>query len=134
MHKLLGRVSMLAIAAGVLAANLVAADPVTLTGTWNMGLQGDHVIPVALVLKQDGTALTGTIALPTQHDGQRVDVDLKGEFVDGALTLSGSVPKAAEPTDIKLTAMLQEDGSLEGKITVGAHSHPWTAERLKERK
>ena len=29
-------------------------DRPTITGTWNMGLEGDHVIPVALVLKQDG--------------------------------------------------------------------------------
>ncbi len=39
----------------------------SLTGTWNMGLQGGHVIPVALVLKQEGTTLSGTVALPTQH-------------------------------------------------------------------
>jgi hypothetical protein len=48
-----------------LATNVaVAAEPATITGTWNMGLEGDHVIPVALVLKQDGPTLTGTIALP----------------------------------------------------------------------
>ena len=52
--------------AAVLAAAVgVSAETPTVTGTWNMGLQGDHVIPVALVLKQDGTKVTGTIAMPT---------------------------------------------------------------------
>ena len=36
------------------------------TGTWNMGLQAGHVVPVALVLKQDGKVVTGTIAMPTR--------------------------------------------------------------------
>ena len=61
-----------------LAAALAAAESPNLTGTWNMGLEGDHVIPVALVLKQDGRNLTGTIALPTQNAGNRVEVKLSG--------------------------------------------------------
>lgn len=111
-----------------------AAEAPTLTGTWNMGLQGDHVIPTALVLKQAGRTVTGTIALPTQHVGQRVEVELTGEFADGALTLSGTVQGAAEPTSIGLTATLKDDGSLEGTLSMRDHKLPWTAERLKERK
>jgi hypothetical protein len=113
------------------------AEAANLTGTWNMGLQGGHVIPVALVLKQDGRKLTGTIALPTQNAGQRVDVALSGDFVDQAFTLSGTVEGAKEPTTLDISGKLLEDGSMEGTFVMPGHGHgsmSWTAERLKERK
>lgn len=112
----------------------VRAETPTVTGTWNMGLQGDHVVPIALVLKQDGTKLTGTLAMPTQHVGQRVDVEMTGEIADGAFTISGEVPGAAEPTTISVAAALKDDGSLEGTVAMRDHKMPFTAERLKERK
>jgi hypothetical protein len=71
-----------------------AGDAKTLTGTWNMGLQGGHVIPVALVLEQKGTLLTGTLTMPTQNAGQTVDVALKGEFANAALSIAGTVEGA----------------------------------------
>ena len=37
------------------------------------------------------TKLTGTIALPTQNAGDRVEVQLSGEFAEGAFKLSGTV-------------------------------------------
>ena len=115
-----------------------AADKASLTGTWNMGLQGDHVIPTALVLKQDGKSLTGTIALPTQNIGQRVEVQLTGEVGDEGFKLSGAVEHAKEPTTIVLTGKIKDDGSLEGEVVMrserGDHRAPYTAERLKERK
>jgi hypothetical protein len=117
---------------------IAAADPKTVTGTWNMGIQGDHVIPTALVLKQDHKKLTGTIALPTQNVGQRVDVELSGEIADGAFKLGGTVDNATEPTSLTITGSLKDDGSLEGTLAMRNHGRdhhlPWTAERLKERK
>jgi hypothetical protein len=117
---------------------IAAADPKTVTGTWNMGLQGDHVIPTALVLKQDKTKLTGTIALPTQNTGQRIEVELSGEITDGAFKISGAVENATEPTTIAISGSLKDDGSLEGTLAMKSHGRdhnlPWTAERLKERK
>jgi hypothetical protein len=113
------------------------AEAANITGTWNMGLEGGHVIPVALVLKQDGKKLTGTIALPTQNHGQRVDVALSGEFADGAFTLSGTVEQAKEATTLNISGKLLEDGSMEGTFVMPGHGHgsmSWTAERLKERK
>ena len=121
-----------------LATNLaIAADPPNITGTWNMGLEGDHVIPVALVLKQDGQKLTGTIALPTQNAGNRVEVKLTGEVADGAFKLSGTVEEAKESTTLAISGKLLEDGSMAGKFEIPGHGHgamSWTAERLKERK
>src|SRR5262245_2370913 len=126
------------VAAAVLAFAFAAADPKTITGTWNMGIQGDHVIPTALVLKQDDKKLTGTIALPTQNVGQRVEVELSGEIADGAFRLAGTVEHATEPTTLTITGSLKDDGSLEGTLAMRNHGRdhnlPWTAERLKERK
>jgi len=124
--------------AALLAITFAAADPKTVTGTWNMGLQGDHVIPTALVLKQDKTKLTGTIALPAQNTGQRIEVELSGEITEGAFKISGAVENATEPTTIAISGSLKDDGSLEGTLAMKSHGRdhnlPWTAERLKERK
>jgi hypothetical protein len=120
-----------------MAAALTAAESPSITGTWNMGLEGDHVIPVALVLKQDGQKLTGTIALPTQNTGNRVEVKLAGEVADGAFKLSGTIEGAKEPTTLAISGKLLEDGSMAGKFEMPGHGHgamSWTAERLKERK
>jgi hypothetical protein len=75
--------------AGSVSAQTKKADG--LTGTWNMGLQGGHVIPVALVLTQEGETLTGVVSMPTQKIGQTVDIPLKGALASGAFSLSGTV-------------------------------------------
>ena len=123
--------------AAVLALTLADSAP-NITGTWNMGVQGGHVVPVALVLKQDGKTVTGTIAMPTQHVGERLDIALTGALDGAALTLSGKADEAAEPTTIEIAGKLLEDGTMEGTVEVvmgnGTHRANWTAERLKERK
>jgi hypothetical protein len=131
-------IAVLALAAGLSAQHGEPETP-SLTGTWNMGLEGGHVIPVALVLKQDGEALTGTISMPTQRAGNTVDVALKGAIAKGAFTLSGTVEGAKEPTTIDISGKLNDEGILAGTVTMGGrgeghHDMPYTAERLKERK
>jgi hypothetical protein len=131
-------IAVLALAAG-LAAQHGKTEAPSLTGTWNMGLEGGHVIPVALVLKQEGATLTGTISMPTQRIGTTVDVALKGEIADAAFTLSGSVEGAKDPTTIEIKGKLNDEGMLEGRVVMsgaqGPHGDmPYTAERLKERK
>ena len=131
-------IAVLGLAAG-LAAQQGNTKTATLTGTWNMGLQGGHVIPVALVLKQDGDAFSGTISMPTQKIGQTVDVALKGDIADGAFTLAGEVEGAKDPTTIEIKGKLNDEGMLEGRVVMsgarGPHGDmPYTAERLKERK
>ena len=126
---------LLMLTAAVFAAATLSADAPTITGTWNMGVQGgDHVVPVALVLKQDGNKVAGTIAMPTQRTGQPVDVDMTGEMTDGTFSISGDVPGAAEATTIVVAASLKDDGSLEGTVSMRDHKMSFTAERLKERK
>jgi hypothetical protein len=131
-------IAVLALAAG-LSAQHGKTDAPSLTGTWNMGLQGGHVIPVALVLKQDGETLSGTISMPTQKIGQTVDVALKGDLTAGAFKLSGNVEGAKDPTSIEISGTLNDEGMLEGRVVMsgasGPHGDmPYTAERLKERK
>ena len=129
-------IAVLALAGSVSAQTKKAEG---LTGTWNMGLQGGHVIPVALVLTQEGEALTGVVSMPTQKIGQTVDVPLKGTLASGAFSLSGTVEGAKDPTTIEITGKLTDEGMLEGRVvmsgTSGPHGDmPYTAERLKERK
>jgi hypothetical protein len=131
-------IAVLALAGG-LSAQTKKNESQGLSGTWNMGLQGGHVIPVALVLKQDGEALTGTISMPTQKIGQTVDVALSGRVANGELTLSGTVEGAKDPTSIEIDGKLNDEGVLEGRVMMkgaaGPHGDmPYTAERLKERK
>jgi hypothetical protein len=115
-----------------LAASLSAAETPSVTGTWNMGLEADHVIPTAFVLKQDGKTLTGTIALPTR-DGHRMEIQLSGSIADGAFSLTGTV-EGAEPSTIDLAGKLLDEGSLEGTMKSRHGTWRWTAERFKERK
>jgi hypothetical protein len=131
-------IAVLALAGG-LSAQTKKSGSQGLTGTWNMGLEGGHVIPVALVLEQDGEVLTGTISMPTQKIGQTVDVALKGDIANGAFTLSGAVEGAKDPTTIEIKGKLNDEGMLEGRVVMtgaqGPHGDmPYTAERLKERK
>jgi hypothetical protein len=131
-------IAVLALAAGLSAQHGKTEAP-SFTGTWTMGLQGGHVVPVALVLTQDGDTLTGTISMPTQRIGQTVDVALTGDVANGALTLAGTVEGAKEPTRIQIKGKLNEEGIIEGTVSMGGgdghpHDMPYTAERLKERK
>jgi hypothetical protein len=134
--QLMRMIAVLALAASV-SAQTKKADG--LTGTWNMGLEGGHVIPVALVLTQDGEALTGVVSMPTQKIGQTVDVALKGALASGAFALSGTIEGAKEPSTIEITGKLNDEGMLEGRVVMqGATAKhgdmAYTAERLKERK
>ena len=115
-----------------LAATLSAAETPSITGTWNMGLEADHVIPTAFVLKQDGKTLTGTIALPSR-DGHRMEIQLSGSIADGAFSLTGTI-EGTEPSTIDLSGKLVDDGSLEGTMKSRHGTWRWTAERFKERK
>jgi hypothetical protein len=116
-----------------LAMTMALAGAKDVTGTWNISLQGpDHVIPVGMELKQDGKTLTGKILLPTQQGGDRIEVPLTGDIVDGAFKASGTAPQGA----LTLEATLDEDGVLNGTISMGDHARnmKWTAERLKAKK
>ena len=101
------------------------------SGVWQMNVQGDHVIPIGMELKQDGENVTGTILMPTQHIGQRKEISLEGKLVDGTLALSGTAEGASEETaKLEIAATLEKDGTMIGTLSAGKHSARWTAERL----
>jgi hypothetical protein len=136
-------------AAGLLSAQDTASTS-GVTGTWNLSLIGDHVVPIGLVIEQDGKKVTGTMMLMGN------DVPVEGEFVDGTLTLSanatvlagsthaGEPAHAADPaggpapsplpTRLSLSAKMQDDGTLAGEFATPRGAMKLTGERFRERK
>jgi len=116
----------------VLTLAAIAGDPATVTGVWQVGLQGDHVVPVGLELKQDGTKVTGRILLPSNH-GDRREIELAGSFIDGTLTLESTAEVSLKmhdrdgKTKLKLQGRMEKDGTMSGTFM---DTMPWTAERL----
>jgi hypothetical protein len=128
---------LVAFAALLIVSPAAAADP-DLTGTWTLGVEGNHVIPMAMVIKQDGSKLSGTIAMPINQQGDRRDIVFDGEVTTTRLTFA---TKEGKPL-LEFTGKVNDDGSLDGTVTMGGgsdhsgadHTMRWTAERLKERK
>jgi hypothetical protein len=106
-------------------------EPATVTGTWNMGLQGDHVVQVALILRQEATSVTGTVAMPGRRVGDHVEFNLSGDFVENQLTLSGTMEHGSEAAKVSITASLKDDGTLEGTVMTPHGRVPFTAEKLR---
>lgn len=126
-----------------------AAETPSLTGNWNMSLQGDHAIPAGVTLEQDGKKITGTMMFMGK------DIKLEGEFVDGSLTLTsnaafllGPPPDSqsghgagalhgsssdAPPAKMRIIAKLKDDGTFAGEITTSRGSLPMSAERFRQR-
>jgi len=105
----------------------------SLAGTWTMALQHDHVVPVALVLKQDAKKVTGKMIMPAMHGGERKEVLLEGEFVDGTLEMSTGAEGDSGAAQLKLEATLKDDGTLVGTLSSPKGTLKWTAERLRQR-
>jgi hypothetical protein len=105
---------------------LVMAAP-SVSGTWTMtvtgGPHGDATM--GLVLKQEGTKVTGTFA-----SGHGPDMEVTGEFVDGALKV-----ETADTGDGKIlfNARLKEDGTLAGYVSSPMGDMKWTASRANKK-
>jgi hypothetical protein len=134
MPKLFGVVvAVFALAAGVAAQHESKNNAPTVTGVWNMAVEGDHVIPIGMELAQDGRSVTGKILLPTSRGGRR-EVALSGEFADGELTLAAIDEDAnGDGPALKLRAKLADDGTLSGTLSSRHGEMKWSAERLNPR-
>jgi len=129
MHAIV--IAVVALTVSAAAQQERQSDPANVSGVWQMNVEAGHVLQIGMELKQDGTTVTGTILMPTQHVGQRREVSLNGEFADGALKLSGTTDGASEDTaKVAIEAKMQKDGTLSGTLSAGSHSAPWTGERL----
>jgi hypothetical protein len=113
------------------AAAARQSEPATVDGTWNVSLIADHVVPVALVLQQEGTVVTGTVII------HGTDVPVTGDYTRGTLKLTASTEGAdgtAHPFGaMTITATMKDDGTLAGEMVSSRGIIPLTAERLKKR-
>jgi hypothetical protein len=122
-----------------------APKPASMAGTWNMGLIGDHVIPVALVLEQDDAVLKGTYIFMGREFAFAGTVDGNSFTLKGTSPLlgrpgqqpqhTGSAPagaaapspaSAAAAFDVRtatvvettITGSLSDDGAMAGNVDV----------------
>lgn len=97
------------------------------TGKWSLSIETPQgPMTVAMVLKQEGTKVTGTLA------GPQGETALEGQFVDGTLTFGISFEGSGGSMQLSFTAKLAEDGSLAGVMSGPMGEIPWTAVRVKE--
>lgn len=145
-------------------ASSANASPMSLAGTWNMSLIGDHVIPVALLIEQKGTALTGTFILmgkdyPLAGEVKGDSFELRGQGPglgrgnDHGAAAAAAAPQPATPppangprqvtinlADLVISGKSDGNGGLLGEMGSKPSEGKafagmkWTAERLKERK
>jgi hypothetical protein len=103
----------------------VAADA-TVTGTWTMNVEGGPHgnATMGLVLKQEGTKVTGTFS-----SGHSADMEVAGQFKDGQL----DVETKGGDSRIIFSAKLKADGTLSGSISSEMGDMKWTASRQAEK-
>lgn len=121
-------------------AQAAPATPPTLTGTWTVGLIGDHVIPMVFVLDQQGTAVSGALGFIGK------DYPLSGEVSSaGRFSFTAKFPASVGPdgvhgtdlTDVVITGAWDEQGQLAGEFrrAGGDMGHglnlKWKAERAR---
>jgi hypothetical protein len=99
----------------------------TVTGSWTMTVDSPHGhATMGLVLKQDGTKVTGTFA-----SGHAADQAVSGELVNGVLKIES---EAASDHQIIFRGTLKSDGTLAGTISTPMGDMKWTAQRVKDAK
>lgn len=110
------------------AGTLASAAAANLTGTWTMQVTGGPHgnATMGLVLKQEGTEVSGTFA-----SGHAPDMAVRGEFKDGALKLETG---GEEHAKVIFSAKLKTDGTLSGYISSPVGDMTWTAARADEKK
>lgn len=120
------------------------ATIVDYAGTWNVELMSHQI---ALVIEAaEGNKVTATMMMMGN------DMPLKGELVDGTLTLNGVKPEGgaaaatvggpqhgaaadgARAPARPIVVRLQEDGTLAGELMTNQGSAKFTGEKLKKKK
>jgi hypothetical protein len=136
--------AVLALSSGASAQDKKPVTVADFVGTWNIEMMSHQV---ALVIEPgEGNKVTATMMMMGN------DMPLKGELVDGTLTLAGvktegatgsatlggpqheAAATGAKPPARPITAKLQEDGTLAGEMMTNMGPAKWTGERLKKKK
>ena len=114
--------AILAMATGGLAA------AATVTGSWTMTVEGGPHgnATMGLMLKQDGTKVTGTFA-----SGHGPDQAVSGELVDGVLKIES---EGDSDHQVIFRGTLKSDGTLAGTLSSPVGDMKWTAQRVKDTK
>jgi hypothetical protein len=114
--------TILALIAGAYAA------PATVTGSWTMTVEGGPhgKMTMGLVLKQDGTKVTGTFA-----SGHAPDQAVSGDLVDGVLKIQS---EGDSDHQVIFKGTLKNDGTLAGTVSTPVGDMTWTAQRVKDAK
>ena len=119
-----------AIAVPSFAAAQPAPKPASIAGTWNLGLMGgDHVIPVALVLEQDGATLKGTYIFMGR------EFAFAGNVTGNTFTLNGTSPllgRPGQPPQHSGTAPAGSATQTPGDVKTAMGAMTWTAQRVKK--
>jgi hypothetical protein len=97
------------------------------TGVWQMTILGDHGVAAGLDLKQDGNRVTGTFVMPRGHGGR---VPLKGDLVDGVLSLASVPDPDADAVELSIEGTFKDDGTIEGTLKSRMGERKFNAERL----
>jgi hypothetical protein len=144
LKKITFLIAALSLSTLVSAQDKKAVTVADFVGTWNIEMMSHQV---ALVIEPaEGNKVTATMMMMGN------DMPLKGELVDGTLTLTGVKPSGSTATATTLggpqhgeatgtkppakpiTAKLQEDGTLAGEMMTNMGPTKWTGEKLKTRK
>jgi hypothetical protein len=98
----------------------------TVTGTWTMTVEGGPHgnATMGLVLKQEGTRVTGTFA-----SGHAPDQPVSGELVDGVLTIES---EGGSDHQVSFRGTLKGDDTLAGTLSTPVGDMKWTARRVKD--
>src|SRR5262245_61557387 len=105
-----------------------AAD---ISGAWQLSvMHGDHGVPFGLELKQDHTAVSGTLFVPALHGGASEKVAVEGTFVEQALSLKTPAEGSSVAAGLTIVGKLKDDGTFEGTLTGKMGTMDWTATRL----
>jgi hypothetical protein len=113
-----------------MALALTTAAAPTVTGTWTMTVEGGPhgSATMSLILKQDGSKVTGTFS-----SGHSADMPVTGEFAEGSLKIQTAADKDGDT--VTFNAKMKDDGTLAGYLSSPMGDMKWTATRAdKDRK
>lgn len=113
------------VAALVLFLNLAVGAQASVSGTWDLNINGPQgAITAAATLKQDGETVTGTIDTPQGA------AEMKGTLKGKALALAFSIAGPDGPLDIKVSGDVDGD-SIKGMLDFGMGQADFTGTKKK---